>query len=210
MLAYWVMDTPVEEVSQVQMCTVGKHGKNCFDNGSLKLRFTNGVKGSSRFHQALPGHQDDIYVCVTFKDGIVNGGWKHIMFRMEWSPDGLYFSKEDGDIEDSGQWSYQPIAPTDTLKANLKEDKVDWLMDALRFNPPGHMEGWCEGWRRMLEAICGFFWKKLEKTFAANLKGRYALPAPTFSTIGEHSMRYIGAVIQCQECAGTVALADVK
>ncbi|HQH26824.1 MAG TPA: hypothetical protein PLP17_05455, partial [Oligoflexia bacterium] len=202
MLAAWIMGMDIAAVSGVKMSTVGSHGAQCLDNGTLNIHFPNGLNGTSCFHQALPGHVDDLYAVVSFKDGVLPNGFCHAMFRMEWNPDGIFLSKGDGNIDDWAQWKLQVHAPCELITGA----ELD-----LRFTPPGHMEGWPEGWRRMFKAIAGHFWTKLGLQFAAPLAGNFALPAPTLATAGEVSMRYIGAVIKAHtEGLGSVALADVK
>src|SRR3989338_3632586 len=70
MLAWGILGVPIEAGFDVEMSTAGKHGAKCFDNGTIKLGFRNGLQGTTRFHQALEGHTDDIYACVSFKNGV--------------------------------------------------------------------------------------------------------------------------------------------
>lgn len=198
MLAAWVMQEKIMAVSAVEMSTVGDHGADCLDNGSMDLHFNNGVMGSMRFHQALPGHADDIYCVVTFKEGVLPEGIRRVMFRMEWCPDGLFYScNAEVDIHDQRQWDYTPHRPGVLIDANLM---------SLRFTPPGHMEGWPNGWQRLFCAIAGDIWRSQaalsrgeDQPFADALTGNFALPAPKLSSTGRHSMAFLDAVMQGYE-----------
>lgn len=198
MLAAFILGQPIEVVRNVSMSTAGRHGAQCFDNGTMDMVFSGGIEGTCCFHQALPGHVDDLFAKVSFKKGFLPNGIRHVLFRMERSSDCIFTSRGNGDvIGDWHQWEPQTIVPCELL------DEA-WM--AGRFSPPGHAEGWAEGWRRMFQAIAGEIWRQQGVEFEEELPANFTLPAPTISTAGEHSMRFIGATINAHKSGGECSL----
>jgi predicted dehydrogenase len=185
-LASWIAGSPIRSVSGVRMSTVGGHGSQCLDNGEMALSFENGLIGRTTFHQALADHFDDLGAKVTFKPGVLPGGARHVMFRMELASDALLVSSGDGNPDDPAQWKYRVIGPGTICPESVLP---------LRFTPPGHTEGWPDGWRRLFCAVAGWFWREQGAAPDESCAGVYALPAPEFDTIGDLSMRFIGAAI---------------
>jgi predicted dehydrogenase len=192
-LASWIAGSPIRSVSGVRMGIAGAHGSSCLDNGEMGLEFENGLTGRTTFPQALAGHFDDLGAMVTFRPGVLPEGARHAMFRMELGTDALLVSSGDGNPDDPAQWRYQVLGPGTLCPESVLP---------LRFTPPGHTEGWPDGWRRLFCALAGWFWREQRAVSPADCTGVYALPVPDFDTIGDQSMRFIGAAIAGFEGGG--------
>lgn len=199
-LASFVLGSPMTSVSGVRLGTGGGHGRDgIFTSGSCTATFENGVTGEIRFDQALPGHQDDIGVCVTLGDGT------HVMWALELGPDNMWTSKWH-DADTSGNltnWRRHTRGG-----AGIDGDIVAIFSET----PPGHHQGWSSMWRYLFTGAAGEIHRKLGTDFgfeSGKEPGALGLKVPGMSE-AEQTARFVEAAVQSFGDGGAeVALAAI-
>jgi predicted dehydrogenase len=177
--------------------------KGFSDCGSADFTFAqNGIVGSGRYHQSLPGHSDDIYVLVTMKNGI------RYLWRMEWGSDTLFEAN-------TTLCSSTLLESRDHWKANLRGDSD--LFDDTSTNdqfgetPPGHIPGWPSYWLRQYHAIAGNMLRAEDHPCVDHLPPVMQLPVPMLQDAGVHVTKYVEAHVRSSENDGAeVSMADIE
>lgn len=189
-LASFVAGSPVREISAAKLGTAGKHGRRVFDNGSWNTCFENGISGSVRFHQALPGHADDIYVVVRFRND------NAVMFRMEWHPDALFVSGHtDASLEMESVWRRELRGLSSLELDGMGKIFPDSVLAACSKNPPGHVEGWDHYWTVLFSAAAGYFYRKIGDLQEGQGPPVMSLPVPLLEDAGLETARVVEAVV---------------
>jgi predicted dehydrogenase len=190
--------------------------KPAFDNGEMDVTFTNGVTGSVRYHQALPGHTDDIGVVLSLT---TDEGNVHFMFRMEWSSDGMFISTGNGDIEDLEQWGEPLLRGADNvndsdLAAILGVDSDAQIFDEevlglFGKNPGGHIQGWDVFWMIFFWRCYRVILESQGREEAAWLKPLLKGRCPDFVKSGGHTTAVVDASIDCHESGETASVSEL-
>lgn len=190
--------------------------KPALDNGVVDVTFANGIQGTVSYHQARPGHTDDIGVVLSLTG---DEGTVHFMFRMEWGADGLFVSTEDGDYEDIDQWSPPLLRGADNvldsdLAPILDRDSSESLFDnsvleLFAKNPGGHIQGWDTYWMiwfwRAYRVILQSQGREEAKWLKPILQGR----CPDFIKSGGHTSAFVDAAIACHESGEEVSVSEL-
>jgi predicted dehydrogenase len=185
-LATFLIGQPATSVFGATVGTAGKHGRDVIDNGECSVRFANGVVAKVRFHQALPGHSDDIGVRVKIK-----GMW--YMWRLELGPDSIWTSEGAGDPWDLGRWQ-QHLRGTSFFHPAINA--------TFGKTPAGHTLGWPALWYYFMAALAGHTYERLGLLSADQLPDCMTLELPTLEGAGEASTRYAYAHVRSAEADG--------
>lgn len=164
-LALFVGDSDIESVENAELGTAGEHGADAYDNGSWSFRLQNGITGTTRFHQALEGSVNDIYIVTHFTNG------EHWLWKMAWSADSLFVSTGNGDTADRSQWTQHYRGASELFP--------DWVSSAFGHNPPGHVQGWNNNWDYLFRSAAGQLLR--EDGWEGEMPGCMTLPVPGFS-----------------------------
>jgi predicted dehydrogenase len=141
-IASFILGTQVSSVFDAYLGTAGNHGADAYDNGNCQVLFEGGTPGTLRFHQALPGHADDIGVVMHMKNGT------SYMWRMAWGPDTLFVSQNDeADPDKPNHWTAHLRAHSDIFDAQVNA--------RCGLTPGGHIQGWKCMWELLYASISG-------------------------------------------------------
>jgi predicted dehydrogenase len=202
-LASYVAGSPIVAVdtATVQMSKWAEF----YDAGSGRLYFENGMKGWAGCSQSLPGHADDIYVCVHEKDG------RKLMWRLEWNPDALFVG-HPGENQHNRTAYNQCLRGHSSFFADELGDAelAGKLMWQYGKNPPGHIQGWDTLWYFMFLGIAGAIYRDLGLPCVPYLPACMQIEPAMFEDAGAQSVAYVHAHVKSAESGGSrVELAEV-
>lgn len=205
-LASYVAGSPITAVEKAKAKMVGEFAKKAkfFDSGDGQLLFGNGLNGSARCSQSLKGHADDIFVCVTERDG------RKLMWRMEWNSDALFVGGE-GDIDNPQNFVQHLRGHSDFFGKELDDEELAGrISQQYCKNPPGHIQGWDTLWLFLFLGIAGEIYRDLKLPCVPHLPLSMQIQPPTFQDAGIQATAYVHAHMKSAESDGRrVELAEV-
>lgn len=175
--------------------------KPALDNGVMQVEFANGIKGTVRYHQALPGHADDIgwVIHLHFPNGDVDS----LMWRMEYGPDTLWTSTKHADPDKIGMWDrhMRGHSPNISGEANT----------AFGINPSGHVQGWSDMWKIFfLRCYRAIIEHQGDTELAAELVPVCQGFCPDFTKSGGNTMGFFDAAVRCFESSQPCDVPEVE
>ena len=188
-----IAGSPIKTVlsSAHSKARISKLYKPGLDNGEMEVQFKNGINGFIKYHQAEPGHADDIHWYVRLEDS--NGKQISIMWRMAWGCDTLWISKTEGaSCDDKSLWEAH-------LRGHSKEFS-DEANNAFEITPAGHTQGWSDMWKIFFTRCFRAILQHKEDNELANemipvAKGY----CPDFRRSGGNTMAFFDAAVRCHE-----------
>jgi len=185
--------SPISKVlsSQHSKARKGQLDKPALDNGKMEVMFQNGIHGSIDYHQALPGHADDIYWLVRLnnKDGLQES----LMWRMEDGCDTLWISKvKDANPDDKSFWVKH-------LRAHSSEFS-EASNKAFSINPAGHIQGWSDMWRiSFIRCNRSILEHRGDPELASEMVDVAQGYCPDFRKSGGNTMAFFDAAVRCHQ-----------
>jgi predicted dehydrogenase len=188
-----VVGSPIQRVltSVHSKARIADLDKPALDNGVMDVEFANDVKGTIRYHQALPGHADDIYWMTRLK--YPNGDVDSLLWRMEYGPDTLWTSaKLHADPDDLSRWERHMRGHGKAFSAEANA--------AFGINPGGHVQGWSDMWKIFfMRCYRAILQHQGDAELAEQMHVVSQGPCPNFSKSGGNTMGFFDAAVRCFE-----------